>query len=171
MSRTWSGISMRPSALTSCLISSIGNSGAKSAGPIGWPVPGCSTGGGGAGRSDAMLYQLWGMSFSANVYLIESMANTSSLSYLLSIVRGPLSVATDDGQRTTDKTKTPHPIQGREDRSLSRCHPRSPDLAALAHSTDMRHIACPISCAQITVASPAATTPIVNCILQIANRQ
>src|SRR5438445_285799 len=44
-SRTGSGISIQRSRLTSCLISSIGKSGARSAGPIGWPVPGWSGGG------------------------------------------------------------------------------------------------------------------------------
>ena len=50
------------SLVTSCSISAIGNSGARSSGPTGCPVPGCSTGGGGAGRSAAMLYQRVGMS-------------------------------------------------------------------------------------------------------------
>ena len=43
------------------MISSIGNSGARSSGPIGCFVPGCSTGGGGLGRSAWMLYQDFGM--------------------------------------------------------------------------------------------------------------
>ena len=52
---------MKRSRLTSCLISSIGNSGARSAGPIGWRVPGCSTGGSGRGRSAWMLYHRVGI--------------------------------------------------------------------------------------------------------------
>ena len=50
------GSSMKRSCETSCLISSIGNSGASASGPIGWCVPGCSGGGGGDFRSAAMLY-------------------------------------------------------------------------------------------------------------------
>ena len=46
---------MKRSALTSCLISSIGKSGARSAGPTGSLVPGWSGGGSGSGRSAAML--------------------------------------------------------------------------------------------------------------------
>ena len=53
---------MYRSVETSCRIRSIGNSGARSSGPTGWWVPGCSGGGGGAGRSGMMLYQLVGIS-------------------------------------------------------------------------------------------------------------
>src|SRR6476620_9873115 len=49
------------------MIRSIGNSGARSSGPTGWPVPGCRTGGGGTGRSGTMLYQRVGISSSDNV--------------------------------------------------------------------------------------------------------
>ena len=51
---------------TSCRIRSIGNSGARSSGPTGWPVPGCSTGGGGVGRSCSTLYQRVGISLSSS---------------------------------------------------------------------------------------------------------
>ena len=51
MSRTSSGIAISGSSLTSCMISSIGKSGARSSGPTGSPVPGCSTGCGGFGMS------------------------------------------------------------------------------------------------------------------------
>ncbi len=54
-SRTGSGMGMKRSALTSCLISSIGKSGARSAGPTGSLVAGWSGGGSGSGRSAAML--------------------------------------------------------------------------------------------------------------------
>src|SRR5262249_51917800 len=64
-SRTSSGISIQRSWLTSCLISSIGNNGARSCGPIGLPVPGCSTGGAGDLKSAWMLYHFDGMSFSS----------------------------------------------------------------------------------------------------------
>jgi hypothetical protein len=74
MSRTGSGIAISRSADTSCLMISIGNSGARSAGPIGLPVPGWRTGGSGFGRSAWMLYQLRGMSFSASTYLTVSSA-------------------------------------------------------------------------------------------------
>ena len=49
------GSRSRARSLTSCMISDIGNSGARSSGPIGWSVPGCSTGGGGDGRSAMRL--------------------------------------------------------------------------------------------------------------------
>ena len=42
---------------TSCMMRSIGNSGARSSGPIGSWVAGCSGGGGGSGRSGMTLYQ------------------------------------------------------------------------------------------------------------------
>src|SRR5437764_395693 len=67
-------MSISRSVLTSCMISAIGNSGARSAGPIGWPVPGCRTAGGGAGRSAAMLYQRRGIrsSGSKNLRVLSS---------------------------------------------------------------------------------------------------
>src|SRR5439155_13532193 len=55
------------------MISAIGNSGARSAGPIGWPVPGCSTGGAGVGRSAWMLYHDVGIWASVRMYLTVSM--------------------------------------------------------------------------------------------------
>ena len=70
MSRTSSGISIQRSWLTSCLISSIGKSGARSWGPMGWPVPGCMTGGSGVLRSAWMLYHFVGMSRSESMYLV-----------------------------------------------------------------------------------------------------
>ena len=54
-SRTGSGISMNRSALTSCLMSSIGNRGASISGPMGSLVPGWRGGGSGSGKSAAML--------------------------------------------------------------------------------------------------------------------
>src|SRR3990172_2281918 len=54
------------------MISAIGNSGARSAGPSGCCVPGCSTGGSGFGKSAARLYQTFGMRDSSSMYLIES---------------------------------------------------------------------------------------------------
>src|SRR5213076_2660255 len=65
MSRIASGISIHRSWLTSCLMSSIGKSGARSAGPIGWPVPGWRGGGSGVLKSAWMLYHFVGMSFSS----------------------------------------------------------------------------------------------------------
>ena len=59
---TGSGMSMYRSCETSCLISSIGKSGARSCGPMGCLVPGCSAGIGGNGRSAWMLYQRVGIS-------------------------------------------------------------------------------------------------------------
>jgi len=46
---------MNRSVLTSCLMSSIGKSGASASGPMGSFVPGCRGGGSGSGRSAAML--------------------------------------------------------------------------------------------------------------------
>src|SRR5437764_10075900 len=60
-------------------MSSIGNSGARSAGPIGWPVPGCRTGAGGVFRSAAMLYHLVGMSLSVRTYLVCALSAMGDL--------------------------------------------------------------------------------------------
>src|SRR4051812_7009866 len=54
------------------MIRAIGNSGARSAGPIGWPVAGCSGGGSGAGRSAWMLYQAVGIRSSGSRYFTVS---------------------------------------------------------------------------------------------------
>jgi hypothetical protein len=59
---------MSRSVETSCRMICIGKSGARSSGPIGCPVPGWSTGGGGAGRSAAMLYQASGSLSSSRTY-------------------------------------------------------------------------------------------------------
>src|SRR5215213_10683393 len=61
MSRISSGMATSGSSLTSWRISSIGKSGARSSGPTGCPVPGCSTGWGGLGMSARMLYQRRGI--------------------------------------------------------------------------------------------------------------
>src|SRR3954468_3996189 len=55
------------SPLTSCKISAIGNSGARSSGPTGCPVPGWSAGGGSDGRSAATLYHRRGIASSDRV--------------------------------------------------------------------------------------------------------
>ncbi len=72
MSRISSGIGISASSLTSCMISAIGKSGARSSGPTGWPVPGCSTGCGGVGMSAATLYQRRGICDSASRYFVCS---------------------------------------------------------------------------------------------------
>ena len=69
MSCTSSGMSMYRSDETSCRIRSIGKSGARSSGPTGSCVPGCSGGGGGAGRSGTMLYHCVGISDSSRTIL------------------------------------------------------------------------------------------------------
>ena len=56
----------------------IGKSGARSSGPTGCPVPGWSTGGGGAGRSAAMLYQASGRRLSSRTYFTWSDISRSS---------------------------------------------------------------------------------------------
>ena len=53
-------MSISRSVETSCMISDIGKSGARSSGPTGLSVPGCRTGGGGDGRSAIRLYQRFG---------------------------------------------------------------------------------------------------------------
>src|SRR5262245_40059790 len=60
-------------------MSSIGNRGARSAGPIGCPVPGCRTAGGGDLRSAAMLYQRVGMSFSDRMNFVWDLSATAGL--------------------------------------------------------------------------------------------
>ena len=53
----------------------MGNSGARSSGPSGLSVPGCSGGARGLGRSGRMLYQACGMWFCGRLYWIVSMRN------------------------------------------------------------------------------------------------
>src|SRR5208283_1539938 len=60
-------------------MSSIGNSGARSSGPTGWSVPGCSGGGGGAGRSGITLYHWRGISDSSRVIFVRSVTAASHL--------------------------------------------------------------------------------------------
>ena len=61
--------------LTSCMIRLMGNSGARSSGPSGLSVPGCSGGAIGLGKSAAMLYQARGMRFCGRLYWMVSMGN------------------------------------------------------------------------------------------------
>ena len=54
----------------------MGKRGARSDGPIGWPVPGCKGGGSvipAAGRSALMLYQWVGISRSDNTIFVKSL--------------------------------------------------------------------------------------------------
>src|SRR6266404_4750655 len=60
-------------------MSAIGNSGARSSGPTGWSVPGCSGGGGGEGRSGITLYHWRGISDSSSVILVRSATRPSDL--------------------------------------------------------------------------------------------
>ena len=73
---------MKRSVATSWRMSSIGNSGARSSGPIGWSVPGCSGGGCGEGRSGTTLYHWRGISDSSRVILVRSSTTASSCEYL-----------------------------------------------------------------------------------------
>ena len=50
----------------------IGKSGARSSGPTGFFVPGCSTGGSSNGRSALMLYQAFGSSESGRLNFVRS---------------------------------------------------------------------------------------------------
>src|ERR687885_487894 len=72
MSRISSGIATSGSSLTSCRISSIGKSGARSSGPTGSPVPGGGTGSGAGGMSARMLYQRRGSRDSSSRNLVCS---------------------------------------------------------------------------------------------------
>src|SRR5215212_9672859 len=65
-------------------MSAIGNSGARSSGPIGSSVPGCRTGGGGAGRSASRLYQRLGSSDSASVILVAVMFAANHIGWTFS---------------------------------------------------------------------------------------
>src|SRR5262245_66430713 len=64
-------------------MSSIGNSGAKSCGPMGCPVPGWSGGGSGVLRSAWMLYHLVGSSFSESRYFVVMSAGFRAIADLL----------------------------------------------------------------------------------------
>src|ERR1035437_6593598 len=68
--RTSSGMGISRWALISCSMSAIGNSGARSCGPMGCLVPGCSTGAGGVFTSARMLYQKRGICSSLSKYLV-----------------------------------------------------------------------------------------------------
>jgi hypothetical protein len=70
---------MKRSAETSWAMSAMGNSGARSSGPMGSCVPGCRTGGGGSGRSGTTLYQAVGISNSSSRILVGSAMAASSL--------------------------------------------------------------------------------------------
>src|SRR5512141_224816 len=74
MSRTASGIGISRCEDTSCSISGMGNSGARSSGLTGLRVPGWSTAAGGFGMSAMTLYQVFGISESLrrNFTLIAS---------------------------------------------------------------------------------------------------
>src|SRR3954453_22399799 len=65
------------SAVTSWAIRSIGNNGARSSGPIGCSVPGCSGGGGGLGRSGTTLYHCVGSCDSSSMILCCNSATAS----------------------------------------------------------------------------------------------
>ena len=52
-------------------MSPIGKSGARSAGPMGWPVPGFSGGYGLTGRSGTMLYQARGIRSSSRMNFVR----------------------------------------------------------------------------------------------------
>src|SRR5660398_202411 len=85
---TSSGISIYGSAETSCMMSSIGNRGARSSGPNGSCVAGLSGGGGGAGRSGTRLYQEVGIRYSGNTYLVAMQSPLDSSGNRASTVQG-----------------------------------------------------------------------------------
>ncbi|MBI5740985.1 MAG: hypothetical protein HZA16_09705 [Nitrospirae bacterium] len=78
-----SGMSIHLSALTSCLMISIGKMGDRSSGPTGFPVAGLRGGGSCSGRSGVTLYQQSGISFSERRILVSMVA--ASFQYFLNI--------------------------------------------------------------------------------------
>src|SRR5262249_25832632 len=82
MSSTSSGTRISASSLTSCMISAIGKSGARSSGPTGSPVPGWSTGCAGFGMSARTLYQAFGISFSPSTNFVCGMGRTLHVAVL-----------------------------------------------------------------------------------------
>jgi hypothetical protein len=60
----------------------MGNKGAKSSGPAGCFVPGCSGGGGGLGKSEFILYHVFGSLLSSRVYFIESDINRNIITHI-----------------------------------------------------------------------------------------
>src|SRR4051794_7957460 len=79
------------SPVTSWAMSSSGNSGARSAGPTGCSVPGCSGGGGGVGRSGTTLYHRVGSCDSSSRILCcrSAMASPSGLARASAAQRSP----------------------------------------------------------------------------------
>src|SRR3989337_1319914 len=57
----------------------MGKRGARSWGPMGWPVPGWRTGGRGVLRSAWMLYHLVGMSFSSSRYFVRFRSGVAAI--------------------------------------------------------------------------------------------
>src|SRR5690554_3709259 len=104
---------MYRSVLTSCMISAIGNNGARSSGPTGFCVPGCSTGGSGRGRSGTMLYHARGISDSSRTYLVCSLSTMKEL----------LVYDNEAGGNTPGGIKTPVPSAFRDERAGPWCHP------------------------------------------------
>src|SRR5262245_25791729 len=140
------------------MISAIGKSGARSAGPTGWPVPGCRTGGGGVGRSEAMLYQVVGIWSSASRYLTVSIAGASSSSYD-TVRRDP--GATTIARSVEAESKNPPSQLGTRGHKPSAVPPPFAGLSRLgALSGYVTRLAHQIPRALVTVASPAATTSI-----------
>src|SRR3954468_19829524 len=100
------------SPVTSWAMRSIGNSGARSSGPTGCRVPGCSGGGGGLGRSGTTLYHCVGNCDSSSrilVCAVPAMAFppprvAASLDPLVRVEGGvelaPAALAGDDLERT-----------------------------------------------------------------------
>ena len=88
------GMSTYCSVVTSCSISAIGNSGARSSGPTGSRVPGCSGGGGGSGRSGTMLYHCVGIWVSSSRNVERSVAMRSILAITGRLRHGHLSPTT-----------------------------------------------------------------------------
>src|SRR3954471_23577365 len=92
----------------SCSISAIGNSGARSSGPAGSPVPGCSGGSGSPGRSGSRLTQCVGMASSPRTYFVVLIAPNLRLlegGWAAGLVR-PGGPEAQDGKRVSEREGT-----------------------------------------------------------------
>src|SRR5215469_15372700 len=82
-------------------MSSIGNSGARSSGPTGWSVPGCSGGGGGAGKSGITLYHCVGISDSSRMIFVRSVTMASVFVNSVPRVRSPYAASPVSNSHTS----------------------------------------------------------------------
>src|SRR5215469_4993670 len=113
---------MRRSPETSCRINAIGNSGASASGPTGSRVPGCSGGGGGAGRSGTMLYHSRGISDSWRTYLTWFVISSLRRYRIRGRSDVPITLAHLSLEGQTDLVHIVHPVTGVTALSATPCH-------------------------------------------------